>query len=208
MNPITLVGVSAVFLNTPLAHLPFICPPKFCISIVFNFSWDGCSTQEKWKTKVVQNFGGQIRCIMGDAQVVYLVKQVGYCHAPSLTLPPTLVLDAITVQTGIVKVYFSKKCMRIKIFVQIRTGANTQVCQRCKTRLDNREKCCRFTMDLSHLGKCQNLVCLLQQSYRIMKCSIHLRKKGLVTLKIPRKILNMQCELQSHVHVSVRWGVC
>ena len=133
---------------------------------------------------------------MEDAQVVYLVKQVAYCHAPSPTLPPpppTLVLYAITVQTGIVKVYFSKKCMRIKIFVQIRTGANTQVCQRCKTRLDNREKCCRFTMDLSHLGKCQNLVCLLQQSYRIMKCSIHLPKKGLVTLKIPRKILKMQC---------------
>ena len=35
-----------------------ICPPKFCISIVFNFSWDGCNTQEKWKTKVKQNFGG------------------------------------------------------------------------------------------------------------------------------------------------------
>ena len=174
MNPITLVGVSAVFLNTPLAHLPFICPPKFCISIVFNFSWDGCSTQEKWKTKVVQNSGGQIRCIMEDVQVVYLVKQVANCHAA--------VLYAIKVQTGIVKVYFSKKCMRIN-----------NNCQRCMTRLDIREKCCRFTMNLSHLGKCQNLVCLLQQSYRIMKCSIHLPKKGLVTLKIPRKILKMQC---------------
>ena len=194
MNPITLVGVSAVFLNTPLAHLPFICPPKFCISIVFNFSWDGCNTQEKWKTKVVQNSGGQIRCIMGDVQVVNLVKQVAYCHAtPPPPLPPTLVLYAITVQTGIVKVYFSKKCVRFKIFVQIRTSANTQVCQRCMTRLDSREKCCRFTMNLSHLGKCQNLVCLLQQSYRIMKCSIHLPKKGLVTLKIPGKILKMQC---------------
>ena len=117
------------------------------------------------------------------------------------TLPPTLVLYAITVQTGIVKVYFSKKCMRIKKFVQIRTGANTQVCQRCMTRLDSREKCC---MNLSHLGKCQNLVCLLQQSYRITKCSIHLPKKGLVTLKISRKILKMQCQLQSQVHVSVR----
>ena len=114
-------------------------------------------------------------------------------HPPSPPLPPTLVLYAITVQTGIVKVYFSKKCMRFKIFVQIRTGANTQVCQRCMTRLDSREKCCRFTMNLSHLGKCQNLVCLLQQSYRIMKCSIHLPKKGLVTLKIPGKILKMQC---------------
>ena len=49
--------------TSPTMHL--ICPPKFCISIVFNFSWDGCNTQEKWKTKVMQNFGGQIRCIMG-----------------------------------------------------------------------------------------------------------------------------------------------
>ena len=23
-----------------------ICPPKFCISIVFSFSWDGCNSQE------------------------------------------------------------------------------------------------------------------------------------------------------------------
>ena len=60
-----------------IMHL--ICPPKFCISFVFNFSWDGCNTQEKWKTKVKQNFGGagvggggQIRCIMGgDVEVAY-----------------------------------------------------------------------------------------------------------------------------------------
>ena len=29
----------------PIMHL--LCPPKFCISSVFNFSWDGCKTQEK-----------------------------------------------------------------------------------------------------------------------------------------------------------------
>ena len=46
----------------PIMHL--ICfPPhplqkKVCIGIVFSFSWDGCNTQEKWKTKVIQNFGG------------------------------------------------------------------------------------------------------------------------------------------------------
>ena len=28
-----------------------ICRQKFCISIVSSFSWDGCNTQEKWKTK-------------------------------------------------------------------------------------------------------------------------------------------------------------
>ena len=54
---------------SPIMNL--ICPPKFCISIVFNFSWDGCNTQEKWNTNVIQNFGGQIRCIMGGVQVAY-----------------------------------------------------------------------------------------------------------------------------------------
>ena len=34
-------------------------PAKFCISIVFNSSWDGCNTQEKWKTKVMPLFGGR-----------------------------------------------------------------------------------------------------------------------------------------------------
>ena len=52
-------------------------PPKtFCISIVVNFSWDGCNTKEKRKTKVMQNFGKQIRCIMGDLQVVNKTKNV------------------------------------------------------------------------------------------------------------------------------------
>ena len=50
--------------TSPIMHL--ICPPppqkkkqkKFRISIVFNFSWDICNTQEKSKTKVMQNCGG------------------------------------------------------------------------------------------------------------------------------------------------------
>ena len=48
-----------------------ICPPHFCISIVFNFSWDGPNNQEKYKTKVMQNFGRQIRRIMGNVEVTY-----------------------------------------------------------------------------------------------------------------------------------------
>ena len=46
-------------------------PPKFYISIVFNFSWDGCNTQEKWKTKVMQTFGEQIKCMMGNVKVAH-----------------------------------------------------------------------------------------------------------------------------------------
>ena len=34
----------------------FIYPPKFCIGVVFDFSWDHCNTQEKLETMVMQNF--------------------------------------------------------------------------------------------------------------------------------------------------------
>ena len=52
-----------------ISHNAPYLPPKFDISIVFNFSWDVCNTQEKWKTKVMQNFGGHLRCIMGSVEV-------------------------------------------------------------------------------------------------------------------------------------------
>ena len=52
----------------PIIHL--VCPPKFCISIVINFSWDDCNPQEKLKTKDVQSFGGkQTKCIVGDVKM-------------------------------------------------------------------------------------------------------------------------------------------
>ena len=35
----------------------FVCHPKFCISIVFSFSWGHCNSQEKLKTMPMQNFG-------------------------------------------------------------------------------------------------------------------------------------------------------
>ena len=38
-----------------------ICPPKFCMSIIFNLSWDAKFLRGRG--------GGQIRCIMGDVQV-------------------------------------------------------------------------------------------------------------------------------------------
>ena len=33
-------------------------PPKFCITIVFNFSWDDCNTQKKLGTMVSAKFRG------------------------------------------------------------------------------------------------------------------------------------------------------
>ena len=49
--------------QTGICHL-HICqnasclPPKILHSIVFKFSRDGCNTQKKRKTKVMQNWGG------------------------------------------------------------------------------------------------------------------------------------------------------
>ena len=37
-------------------HLVY--PPKLCITIVLDFSWDDRNTQEKLETMVMQNFGG------------------------------------------------------------------------------------------------------------------------------------------------------
>ena len=34
----------------------FLCHPKFCISIVFSFSWGHFNSQEKVKTMPMQNF--------------------------------------------------------------------------------------------------------------------------------------------------------
>ena len=48
----------------PIMHL--ICPPKFCITFVFHFSWVLQSFQKNLKPILMQNFRGQMRCIMGD----------------------------------------------------------------------------------------------------------------------------------------------
>ena len=50
-------------------HLIF--PQKFCISIVFNFSWDACNSPGEMKNKFSGGGGGEIRGFMGDVQVAY-----------------------------------------------------------------------------------------------------------------------------------------
>ena len=44
-------------------------PKKILHNLCFYFSWVLQPSQEKLKTMLMQNFGGQIRCIMGDVQV-------------------------------------------------------------------------------------------------------------------------------------------
>ena len=47
-----------------------VCPPRLCITFVFHFSVVLQPSQEELKTMLTQNFGGQIRCIMGNVQVI------------------------------------------------------------------------------------------------------------------------------------------
>ena len=67
--------------GTPLPHSPqctLFAPPKNSHKQCFLFLLGNCNTQKKWKTKVMQNFGGQIRCIMGNVEME---------HKPTLSLP-------------------------------------------------------------------------------------------------------------------------
>ena len=42
-----------------LRHNEPCLPPKICITILFDFSWDDCNTQEKLETMVMQIWGGE-----------------------------------------------------------------------------------------------------------------------------------------------------
>ena len=57
-----------------------VYPPKFCITIVSHFSWVLQSPQEKSKTMVMQNFGGQTTCIMA---YVRMVNGEHFCQSSS-----------------------------------------------------------------------------------------------------------------------------
>ena len=60
-----------------------IWPLKFCISMVFNFSWDGCNTQEKKKSKIMEKFfflGGGGGGGVGANKVHYGRCAMGYIH--------------------------------------------------------------------------------------------------------------------------------
>ena len=63
----------------PIMHLIYL--PKFCITFVFHFSWVLQSFQQKLKPMLLQNFGGQMRCIIGDVQKAYSPQ---ICHRSKL----------------------------------------------------------------------------------------------------------------------------
>ena len=100
---------SSRFQHFHISHnAPYLLPPppphplqkKVCISIVYSFSWDGCNTQEKWKTKVMQIFGGvggggRIRCVMGNVEVAYYhwaVPQAAHAIIGDLSMYTTILV--------------------------------------------------------------------------------------------------------------------
>ena len=53
-------------------HIDHLAPPIFCMTIVFNFSWNDCNTQEKLETMVIGNLGAEegARCIIVYVKMV------------------------------------------------------------------------------------------------------------------------------------------
>ena len=58
-------------------------PPKICIGIVFNFSWDIFMSQEKLQTTVMQKFWGVTEVYYGIVQVVHDRGHFSYTCQPS-----------------------------------------------------------------------------------------------------------------------------
>ena len=69
VNPFAFIVQQATSENTIIL---FVCPPKFCIRIVSSFSWEFPCSQEKTKTMLMQNLGGQTKSIMVFSELAYL----------------------------------------------------------------------------------------------------------------------------------------
>ena len=52
-------GTSKVFTIFTQTIMHLVYPPKLCITIVFDFSWDDCNTLENLETLVMQNSEGE-----------------------------------------------------------------------------------------------------------------------------------------------------
>ena len=55
--------------NAPYFAPPPPPPAKFCVISLFHFPWVLQPSQEKLKTILMENLGGQTRCIMGNVEV-------------------------------------------------------------------------------------------------------------------------------------------
>ena len=105
--------------TSPIIYL--VCPVKFCISIVFYFSWEHYNTQEKSITKVMQRFGWQTRCIIGDVQMVNMAIRRDRKDCSKLSLK---VRTCIVAQQCCVRLDGAKSLTGIKLCTT--TSNNTQ----------------------------------------------------------------------------------
>ena len=63
-------GINLLFAIRTYHKIHRVCPPNFCITSVFYSSWLFELSEGKLKTILMQNFGGQTRCIMGGMHTV------------------------------------------------------------------------------------------------------------------------------------------
>ena len=72
-NPCILTAlITNHFSHSPFPHSPLytlFVPSKICLIFVFHFPWVLQWSQEKLRTMLVQNFGGQTECIMGVVEM-------------------------------------------------------------------------------------------------------------------------------------------
>ena len=76
--------VRVLFATCTSSIMHLICPPKFCITFVFHFSWVLQPFQEKLKTMLMQNFGGKKRPDYGIFKKGLLGKNVFDCFVDQL----------------------------------------------------------------------------------------------------------------------------
>ena len=65
-----LFGINLLFAICTSHKIHCVCPLNFCINSVFFSSWVFEWSKVKLKTILMQNFGGQTRCIMGGMHTV------------------------------------------------------------------------------------------------------------------------------------------
>ena len=65
-----LFGINLLFAICTSHKIHHVCPLNFCITSVFFSSWVFEWSKGKLKTILMQNFGGQTRCIMGGMHTV------------------------------------------------------------------------------------------------------------------------------------------
>ena len=165
-----LFGINLLFaICTSLHNTP--CPPNFCITLVFYFPWVFQWSQKKLKRMLVQNFGGQTRCIMGGVQMANwprLFGQGGWIMAFFFFV---FLLSWLLQRTWFIK-------MRIK-----RTLANIQPCwlhERSVRPSSNIELFMSQIIPIFTPAKMVQIVWqLIQMSYDVQWCAMLTRENTL-----------------------------